>query len=285
MDDENLVDLIQKEGLHRGGRRGEIPGHAQGAPPDPGIGPDPNLFQTFQRDGGRQATRPARRGTARSATRTPSPTTTATAWPTSTSTRPSRMRWSRQGGGYPIRLKMDDYVVHEVEHQTRCATVVLIDMSGSMSRYGKYATTKKVALALQAMVRGQYSPGHACKWSASTRIASVMTERAALELRPQAGEHLRQPGQPPLRPRQPAQAGPAALHQHRRRPSPGPEHPGQDRRPQQADHRHHRRRAHRPHRRARGRPDLSALREDRPAHPGTRPAAARPRESGCRASP
>jgi len=30
-------------------------------------------------------------------------------------------------------------------------------MSGSMSRYGKYATTKKVALALQAMVRAQYA--------------------------------------------------------------------------------------------------------------------------------
>ena len=29
----------------------------------------------------------------------------------------------------------------------------LIDMSGSMGRYGKYYTTKKVALALQAMVR------------------------------------------------------------------------------------------------------------------------------------
>jgi Ca-activated chloride channel homolog len=63
----------------------------------------------------------------------------------------------RQGGGVPIRLQHDDYVVHETEYQTRCATVLLIDMSGSMGRYGKYATTKKVALALQAMVRGQYA--------------------------------------------------------------------------------------------------------------------------------
>jgi uncharacterized protein with von Willebrand factor type A (vWA) domain len=63
----------------------------------------------------------------------------------------------RQGGGVPIKLAQDDYVVHETEYQTRCATVVLIDMSGSMGRYGKYYTTKKVALALQAMVRAQYS--------------------------------------------------------------------------------------------------------------------------------
>ena len=30
-------------------------------------------------------------------------------------------------------------------------------MSSSMSRYGKYAMTKKVALALQAMVHGEYA--------------------------------------------------------------------------------------------------------------------------------
>lgn len=63
----------------------------------------------------------------------------------------------RQGGGSPIHLRYDDYVVHDTEFQSRCSTVVLIDMSGSMGRYGKYAMTKKVALALQAMVRAQYS--------------------------------------------------------------------------------------------------------------------------------
>src|SRR5262249_41882897 len=63
----------------------------------------------------------------------------------------------RQGGGTPIRVKAEDYVIHETEYQTRCATVVLIDMSGSMGRYGKYAMTKKVALALHAMVRAQFA--------------------------------------------------------------------------------------------------------------------------------
>ena len=32
----------------------------------------------------------------------------------------------RQGGGVPIRLSSEDYIVHETEYQTRCATVVLI---------------------------------------------------------------------------------------------------------------------------------------------------------------
>ena len=62
----------------------------------------------------------------------------------------------RQGGGSPIRIAEDDLVVHETEYQTSCATVVLLDMSGSMARYGKFGQAKKVALALQALVRGKY---------------------------------------------------------------------------------------------------------------------------------
>lgn len=62
----------------------------------------------------------------------------------------------RQGGGAPIHITEDDLVVHDTEYQTSCATVVLLDMSGSMARYGKYGQAKKVALALQALVRGKY---------------------------------------------------------------------------------------------------------------------------------
>ncbi|MCA8997988.1 MAG: VWA domain-containing protein [Planctomycetaceae bacterium] len=62
----------------------------------------------------------------------------------------------RQGGGFPISVGEDDLIVHETQYQTSCATVVLIDMSGSMSRYGKYASAKRVAMALQALVRSRY---------------------------------------------------------------------------------------------------------------------------------
>ena len=89
----------------------------------------------------------------------------------------------RQGGGTPIRLRSDDYVVYETEFQTRCATVVLIDMSGSMSRYGKYATTKKVAMALQAMVRAQY-PQDTLQLVGFYTYANVMTERQLLDSAP-----------------------------------------------------------------------------------------------------
>jgi uncharacterized protein with von Willebrand factor type A (vWA) domain len=89
----------------------------------------------------------------------------------------------RQGGGTPIRLRYEDYVVHETEYQTRCATVLLIDMSGSMGRYGKYAMTKKVALALQAMVRAQYAQD-SLQMVGFYTYANVMTERQLLNSAP-----------------------------------------------------------------------------------------------------
>jgi Ca-activated chloride channel homolog len=89
----------------------------------------------------------------------------------------------RQGGGLPIHLKYEDYVVHETEYQTRCATVVLIDMSGSMGRFGKYAMTKKVALALQAMVRAQY-PQDSLQLVGFYTYANPMTERQLLNSAP-----------------------------------------------------------------------------------------------------
>jgi uncharacterized protein with von Willebrand factor type A (vWA) domain len=89
----------------------------------------------------------------------------------------------RQGGGTPIRVHADDYVVYETEYQTRCATVVLIDMSGSMGRFGKYAMTKKVALALQAMVRAQFAQD-SLQMVGFYTYASVMTERQLLNSAP-----------------------------------------------------------------------------------------------------
>ncbi len=89
----------------------------------------------------------------------------------------------RQGGGSPIRVQGDDFVVYETEYQTRCATVVLIDMSGSMGRYGKYAMTKKVALALQAMVRAQFAQD-SIQMVGFYTYANRLTERELLNSAP-----------------------------------------------------------------------------------------------------
>lgn len=63
---------------------------------------------------------------------------------------------ARQGGGTPVKISEDDLVVHDTEFATSCATVVLVDMSGSMTRYGKYGAAKRVALALQSLVKSRY---------------------------------------------------------------------------------------------------------------------------------
>lgn len=81
----------------------------------------------------------------------------------------------------PVRLnlKEEDFVVYDTEYQTSCATVLLIDMSGSMARYGKYYQAKKVALALQGLVRSRYTED-SLKIIGFYTYASPLTERGLL---------------------------------------------------------------------------------------------------------
>ena len=62
----------------------------------------------------------------------------------------------REGSGSPVRIQKEDLAVYDTEYQTSCATIVLLDMSGSMTRYGKFASAKRVAMALQSLVRSRY---------------------------------------------------------------------------------------------------------------------------------
>jgi uncharacterized protein with von Willebrand factor type A (vWA) domain len=65
---------------------------------------------------------------------------------------------SRGHGDPGKRIKFDehDFELHLHEGVTSCSTVVLLDMSGSMMRYGRFLAAKKVALAMQALVRGRF---------------------------------------------------------------------------------------------------------------------------------
>ena len=78
-----------------------------------------------------------------------------------------------------IHVTEDDLVIHETEYQTSCATVVLLDMSGSMSRFGKFGAAKKVAMAMQSLVRGKYQ-GDFMQVIGFYSLASPMTERELL---------------------------------------------------------------------------------------------------------
>ncbi|MEM7811796.1 MAG: VWA domain-containing protein [Planctomycetota bacterium] len=86
---------------------------------------------------------------------------------------------ARQGGGTPIGITEDDLVVHEREYQTSCATVLLLDMSGSMTRYGKYGSAKQVAMAVQSLVRTKYR-GDFFQVVGFYSYASPLTERELL---------------------------------------------------------------------------------------------------------
>src|SRR5215469_13921600 len=62
----------------------------------------------------------------------------------------------RNGVGTPVRLAPDDFEVWRTELSTQASTVVLLDLSRSMLYNGCFVPAKKVALALQALIRGQF---------------------------------------------------------------------------------------------------------------------------------
>lgn len=64
----------------------------------------------------------------------------------------------RQGPGLPVRLHADDLVIHKTRNTPKCATAVLLDMSGSMRYDGQYVNVKRMGLALDGLVRAEY-PG------------------------------------------------------------------------------------------------------------------------------
>lgn len=89
----------------------------------------------------------------------------------------------RQGRGTPIHVSEDDFVVYETEYQTSCATVLLLDMSGSMARYGKFQQAKRVALAMYALIRGRF-PEDRLSTVGFYTYASPLTERQLMRAAP-----------------------------------------------------------------------------------------------------
>lgn len=63
---------------------------------------------------------------------------------------------SQAGKRLGIRFDERDFELHLHEGTTSCSTVVLLDMSGSMMRYGRFLAAKKVAMAMQALVHAKF---------------------------------------------------------------------------------------------------------------------------------
>jgi uncharacterized protein with von Willebrand factor type A (vWA) domain len=64
----------------------------------------------------------------------------------------------RNGPGLPVRLKAEDIVIHRTRNNPKCATAVLLDMSGSMRYDAQYVNAKRMGLALDGLIRSEY-PG------------------------------------------------------------------------------------------------------------------------------
>lgn len=64
----------------------------------------------------------------------------------------------RGGAQLPIRMQTEDIQIHRTRNTPKCATVVLMDMSGSMRYDGLYINVKRMGLALEGLIRREY-PG------------------------------------------------------------------------------------------------------------------------------
>ncbi|RCS41193.1 VWA domain-containing protein [Bremerella cremea] len=64
----------------------------------------------------------------------------------------------RQGNERPLRMHSDDIVIHKTKNNPKCATCVIMDMSGSMRYDYQYANVKRMALAMQGLIRSEF-PG------------------------------------------------------------------------------------------------------------------------------
>ncbi|MCA9205088.1 MAG: VWA domain-containing protein, partial [Planctomycetales bacterium] len=90
----------------------------------------------------------------------------------------------RTGGTQsPLQLRSDDIVVHRTRNSPKCATVVVMDMSGSMRYDGQYINVKRMGLALQGLIQSEY-PGDFLRFIEMATFAKVRPAGEVAELMP-----------------------------------------------------------------------------------------------------
>ena len=89
----------------------------------------------------------------------------------------------RTGGGLPIQLKQEDIVIHKTRNTPKCATCVIMDMSGSMRHDGQYVNVKRMGLALEGLIRREY-PGDFLQFIEMATFARAVPPGKVVELMP-----------------------------------------------------------------------------------------------------
>jgi uncharacterized protein with von Willebrand factor type A (vWA) domain len=76
-------------------------------------------------------------------------------------------------GELPIELKVEDFEVRELDYTTQTTTVLLLDMSWSMSWAGRFPAAKRVALAMDQLVRASFPRDHFAVVGFSTQAREI----------------------------------------------------------------------------------------------------------------
>lgn len=89
----------------------------------------------------------------------------------------------RQSDDQPVRLSSRDLVVHKTRNHPKCATCVIMDMSGSMRHSGQYIHVKRMALALQGLITTEY-PGDFLKFIEMYTFAKLRAPGEIVQMMP-----------------------------------------------------------------------------------------------------
>ncbi len=89
----------------------------------------------------------------------------------------------RQGNTRPLRLQQGDIEIHRSRNNPKCATTVIMDLSGSMRYDGQYVNVKRMALALNGLITSEY-PGDYLKFIDMHTFAKVVPPGELVSLMP-----------------------------------------------------------------------------------------------------
>jgi uncharacterized protein with von Willebrand factor type A (vWA) domain len=90
--------------------------------------------------------------------------------------RQARENVATRDGSRGLRLHLDDLEVRERDFSTQATTVLLLDLSWSMSFEGRFPAAKRVALAMHQLIRTQFPRDHFFVVGFSTRARELRVE-------------------------------------------------------------------------------------------------------------
>ena len=89
----------------------------------------------------------------------------------------------RDNGQQPIRLKAEDIEIHKTRNTPKAATVIIMDMSGSMRYDGQYINVKRMAMAMDGLIRSEY-PGDYLNFIEMYTFGKIRRQGEIIDLMP-----------------------------------------------------------------------------------------------------